>query len=120
MTDFEQPTELYWDDVVDVICAGTGPGALAQAIVCADLGLSVELADAVAPSDLSDPDTVAYLEAMTEDLGPLDWSCGGTRAAGAPCRTGRPPHRSPHEDRAVRRVPAAGLVGALRGLSVRA
>lgn len=72
--DIEQPTELYWDDVVDVICAGTGPGALAQAIVCADLGLSVELADEVAPSDLSDPDTVAYLEAMAEDLGPLDWS----------------------------------------------
>ncbi len=37
--EIEQPTELYWDDVVDVICAGTGPGALAQAIVCADLGL---------------------------------------------------------------------------------
>lgn len=70
----EQPTELYWDDVVDVICAGPGPGALAQAIVCADLGLSVEMADEAAPSDLSDPDTAAYLEAMTEDLGPVDRS----------------------------------------------
>jgi len=72
--EIEQPTELYWDDVVDVICAGTGPGALAQAIVCADLGLSVELAEAVASSELSDPDTAAYLAAMTEDLGPLDRS----------------------------------------------
>ena len=75
--EFGQPTELYWDDVVDVICAGTGPGALAQAIVCTDLGLSVELAEAVAPSGLSDPDTVAYLEAMTEDLGTLDPSSAG-------------------------------------------
>jgi hypothetical protein len=70
----EQPTELHWDAAVDVICGGTGPGVLAQAIVCADLGLSVELAEAVAPSDLSDPDTAAYLAAMTEDLGPLDRS----------------------------------------------
>ena len=65
--EFGRPTELYWDDVVDVICAGAGPGALAQAIVCSDLGLSVELAETVAPSGLSDPDTVAYLESMTED-----------------------------------------------------
>jgi hypothetical protein len=64
-----QPTELYWDDVVDVVCAGTGPGALAQAILCTELGLSVELAETVAPLGLSDPDTVAYLAAMTEDLG---------------------------------------------------
>ena len=70
--EFAAPSDLYWDDVVDVLCAGAGPGALAQAIVCADLGLTVELADAVAPSDLSDPDTVAYLRAMTEDLGPLN------------------------------------------------
>jgi hypothetical protein len=72
--EIEQPTQLYWDDVVDVICAGAGPGVLAQAIVCADLGLSVELAEAVAPSELSDPDTAAYLAAMTEDLGLLDSS----------------------------------------------
>ncbi len=75
--EFGHPTELYWDDVVDVICAGTGPGALAQAIVCSDLGLSVELAEVVAPSELSDPDTVAYLESMTEDLGTLDPSSAG-------------------------------------------
>ena len=40
-----QPTELYWDDIVDVVCAGTGPGALAQAILCTDLGLDVEFAE---------------------------------------------------------------------------
>jgi hypothetical protein len=70
--EFGRPSELYWDDVVDVICAGAGPGVVAQAILCTDLGLTVELADAVAPSDLADPDTVAYLEAMTNDLGTLN------------------------------------------------
>jgi hypothetical protein len=70
--EFAAPSDLYWDDVVDVVCAGTGPGALAQAVVCADLGFTVELADALGPTDLSDPDTTAYLEAMTEDLGPLN------------------------------------------------
>jgi hypothetical protein len=69
VTEFEDRSELSWDDVVDVICAGPGPGVLAQAILCADLGLTVELADAVAPAHLDDPDTMAYLEAMTNDLG---------------------------------------------------
>lgn len=64
-----QMSDLYWDDVVDVICAGSGPGALAQAIVWADLGLSVLVADAVNPVDLADDDTVAYLQAMIDDLG---------------------------------------------------
>jgi hypothetical protein len=70
--EFGRPSELYWDDVVDVICAGVGPGVLAQAILCTDLGLTVELADAIAPTDLAAPATVAYLEAMTDDLGTLN------------------------------------------------
>ena len=69
--ELEQLSELHWDDVVDVICAGVGPGVLAHAILSTDLGLTVELADAVSPFELTDPDTVAYLEAVTDDLGPL-------------------------------------------------
>ncbi len=61
-------SDLDWDDVVDVICAGTGPGVLAHAIFCAELDLTVELADMALPAD---PGTVEYLEAMTDDLGPL-------------------------------------------------
>lgn len=64
-----QFSDLYWDDVVDVICAGSGPGALAQTILCADLGLNVVLADAVNAADLADDDTLAYLQAMIDDLG---------------------------------------------------
>lgn len=65
-----EASEYQWDDVVDVICAGAGLGALAHAIWCADLDLDVELADAELSSDAIDPDTAAYLASMTEDLGP--------------------------------------------------
>lgn len=67
----ERFSNLYWDDVVDVICAGNGPGVVAHAILCADLGLSVALADAVSPADLPDEDTLGYLQAMIDDLGSL-------------------------------------------------
>lgn len=72
--ELERPSEVSWDDVVDVVCGGIGPGVLAQAIMFTDLGLTVELADAVSPAELTDPDTVAYLAAMTDDLGPLSRS----------------------------------------------
>ncbi|AQT82523.1 hypothetical protein B1R94_03050 [Mycolicibacterium litorale] len=62
---------MDWDDVVDVICAGAGPGVLAHAIACADLDLAVELADVAVPAQVDDPDTAAYLQSMTDDLGPL-------------------------------------------------
>jgi hypothetical protein len=65
-----EASEWQWDDVVDVICAGAGPGALAHAIWCADLDLDVEFVDAELSSQTTDPDTAAYLESMTDDLGP--------------------------------------------------
>jgi hypothetical protein len=95
-----QPTELYWDDVVDVVCAGTGPGALAHAILCTDLGLSVELAETVAPLGLSDPDTVAYLAAMTEDV--------GTSSAGLELPVVRAAPVAPRTDRRARIEPFIG------------
>jgi hypothetical protein len=68
----EEPVEVsgQWDDVVDVICAGAGPGALAHAICCADLDLEVEFADRELSSETSDPGTASYLQSMTEDLEP--------------------------------------------------
>ncbi|APE17043.1 hypothetical protein BOH72_19150 [Mycobacterium sp. WY10] len=65
-----EASEWQWDDVVDVICAGAGPGALAHAIWCADLDLDVEYISTELSSDAGDPDTVAYLQSMTEDLPP--------------------------------------------------
>lgn len=65
-----EASEYQWDDVVDVICAGAGLGALAHAIWCADLDLDVEIVDAELSSETIDPDTAAYLQSMTEDLGP--------------------------------------------------
>ncbi|MCI4673729.1 hypothetical protein K9U37_01650 [Mycolicibacterium litorale] len=73
MSTDEEPSEAsewQWDVVVDVICAGAGPGALAHAIWCADLDLDVEMADAELSSQTSDPGTAAYLQSMTEDLEP--------------------------------------------------
>ncbi|BBY63423.1 hypothetical protein [Mycolicibacterium helvum] len=65
-----EASEWQWDDVVDVICAGAGPGALAHAIWCTDLDLDVEFVDAELSSQTIDPDTAAYLQSMTDDLGP--------------------------------------------------
>lgn len=65
-----EASQLHWDDVVDVICAGVGPGVLAHAIWCTDLDLDVEFADAELSSQTSDPDTAAYLQSMTDDLEP--------------------------------------------------
>jgi hypothetical protein len=65
-----EASEYQWDDVVDVICAGAGLGALAHAIWCTDLDLDVEIADSELSSDAIDPDTATYLQSMTEDLGP--------------------------------------------------
>ena len=65
-----EASQLHWDDVVDVICAGVGPGVLAHAIWCTDLDLDVEFADTELSSQTSDPDTAAYLQSMTDDLEP--------------------------------------------------
>ena len=66
-----EASEFQWDDVVDVICAGASPGALAHAIWCTDLDLDVEYADTELSLETGDPDTDAYLQSMTEDLPPV-------------------------------------------------
>ncbi|MCX2932785.1 hypothetical protein ORI20_21160 [Mycobacterium sp. CVI_P3] len=65
-----EASESHWDDVVDVICAGSGPGVLAHAIRCSGLDLDVEVAVAELAFETTDPDTTDYLRSMTDDLGP--------------------------------------------------
>ncbi|WP_431234854.1 hypothetical protein ACQ856_10170 [Mycolicibacterium psychrotolerans] len=97
MKNDEEPieaSEWQWDDVVDVICAGAGPGALAHAICCADHDLDVEIADAEISWQALDPDTAAYLASMTEDLGldgtpDRDLELTAVRAEPVPVRTDR-------------------------------
>ena len=38
-----RPSELHWDDEVDVLCVGSGPGVLAHAIACANSDADVLL-----------------------------------------------------------------------------
>ena len=66
----EHPESDGWDETVDVLCVGEGPGALAYAIFCAAADLDVLIVEL---SDL-DPQTCEWRTAMTEDLdgGPPD------------------------------------------------
>lgn len=69
-----------WDEMVDVVAVGAGPGALACAIAAADAGLDVLVArpGAAAPIDaggprgwlpvVDDPDTKAYFDALADEL----------------------------------------------------
>lgn len=54
-----------WDETVDVLCVGARPGPLAYAVLCAAAGLEVLVVES---PDL-DPQTTAYRDAMTADLG---------------------------------------------------
>lgn len=57
--------DIDWDDVVDVICVGTGPGVLGYAICCAAADLDVLL---VEPPGRPDAGTAELIAAMTQDL----------------------------------------------------
>jgi hypothetical protein len=73
--------EIEWDEVVDVICVGSGDTATALALAAEDAGLDVHLAvraPALAAEHtlagrigLTDGPTVEYLTAVTDDTGPL-------------------------------------------------
>lgn len=76
--------DIAWDDVVDIVSIGRGPGALAAAVGASRGGLKVFIAD-VAVGDggnadadglsgrlgVTDPDTVEYFASLTEDVVPL-------------------------------------------------
>lgn len=63
MTEDRDPQD--WDEVVDVLCVGAGPGVLAYGLFCAAADLDVLLVE----SDDLDPQTREWRAAMTEDLG---------------------------------------------------
>lgn len=73
-----------WDDEVDVVCCGSGFGALAAAVAAADAGLDVHIVRpgdprSVAPgpetpwlgAGVEDPETRDYFDALSADLMPL-------------------------------------------------
>ncbi len=56
----------HWDELVDVICVGPGPGVLAYGICCAEADLDVLMVDhPSAPDEV----LIGLIAAMTEDLG---------------------------------------------------
>ena len=71
-----------WDEIVDVVSVGAGPGGLACAVAAADAGLDVLVAlpgtdtttrPALDPARgwlpvVSDPETAAYFDALADDL----------------------------------------------------
>lgn len=74
-----------WDDEFDVVCCGSGPGALAAAVAAADAGLDVHIvrpgaSRSVPPgpetpwlgAGIEDAETRDYLDALSADLTPVD------------------------------------------------
>lgn len=74
-----------WDDEVDVVCCGSGFGALAAAVAAADAGLDVQIVQpggsrSVPPgpetpwlgAGIEDAETRDYLDALAADLTPAD------------------------------------------------
>jgi hypothetical protein len=70
--------DLDWDEAVDVLCVGTGPGALAYGILCDAAGLEVLIVE----SGHLDPQTIEFRDAMIADLagGPPEPGLALTRA----------------------------------------
>jgi hypothetical protein len=60
----EHPESDDWDETVDVLCVGEGPGALAYGILCDAADLEVLIIE----STELDPQTREWLGDMTEDL----------------------------------------------------
>lgn len=61
-------SEIDWDETVDVLCVGTGPGVLGYGLFCAANDLDVLIIE----SDELDPQTAQWRNAMVEDLGGVD------------------------------------------------
>lgn len=96
-----------WDDDVDVLCVGAGPGSLAYGILCAAAGLEVVIV--TAPH--LDPATQDYRDAMTEDLGdgPADPTLAMIRAEPIPPATGKRVTLEPFVGEELRRWSAGCL-----------
>lgn len=61
----ENSASADWDETVDVLCVGDGPGVLAFGLFCTADDLDVLIVE----STELDPQTTAWRDAMTEDLG---------------------------------------------------
>jgi hypothetical protein len=62
---------VFWDDEVDVLCVGSGAGGLAGAIAAVLAGATVRVAAGQSgrwPAPVDDPETAAYLDALTADV----------------------------------------------------
>jgi hypothetical protein len=119
--DDAEPGGIDWDEVVDIVCIGRGAGVLAAAIgasrggmtvLVADAGCGDGVSDADAPSlsgrlGVTDTETVDYLDALTQDIGPL------TRCAGP----GQVPMRSVHGP--LRSAPGRGGIATFVGSALR-
>lgn len=90
-------SDEQFDEVVDVICAGSGPGVLAFAIACASRDQRVLFVDSLPAGELADPETAEYIQAMTEDLGSInrDLEVAHTRAQPVPPPKGERPRIEP-------------------------
>jgi hypothetical protein len=58
-------SEYEWDETVDVLCVGTGPGVLSYGLRCAAADLDVLIVE----SEGLDPQTAHWLSEMISDLG---------------------------------------------------
>lgn len=70
-----ETSEVQWDEVVDVVCAGRGAGVLASAILAANAGAQVVVAQVcdVQPAAAADlPNRVGIAEAETQTVAWLD------------------------------------------------
>jgi hypothetical protein len=80
----DEAGDTDWDDVVDIVSIGRGPGALAAALGASRGGLKVFIADVAAGDGstadadglagrlgVTDPDTVEYFASLTQDVVPL-------------------------------------------------
>ena len=81
----EQRESDDWDETVDVLCVGDGPGALAYAVLCATGDLDVLIVES---ADL-DPNTRDWRAMMTVDL-----ADGAPEATLAPVRAELVPERT--------------------------
>lgn len=80
LTELDPPFELPWDDVVDVVCIGSGTAGTAAALASCGIGLQTQLVG-TAPSwgtdvagrlGITDPATVEYLNSVTADTPALE------------------------------------------------
>lgn len=86
----DQPGDIDWDDVVDIVAVGRGLSVLAAVVGAGRGGMTVFIADARTSEvgsnadagslagrlGVTDPDTVEYFDSLTQDAAPLTCCAG--------------------------------------------